>query len=372
MVIWIVMAALAVAAFLPVLSAVMRSRAGAADTRGQTMAIYRDQLDEVDRDVGRGLIGEKEAAAARTEIARRLIRADDEPKSAETKKAGGWRLAAAAIVAMPVVALAFYLVLGSPELPDQPLAARLSAPTQQQDIATLVSRVEQHLADKPDDGAGWEVIAPVYLRLGRFDDAVRAYGNAVRILGPTAEREGGLGQAVVAANDGNVTAEAQRAFEQAVKLDPEDQRPRFFLALALTQQGKTAEAIAAWQDLLSKAPADAAWTPAAREELARLQIGNKTAPSASAPDAADVEAAARLPSDQQLSMIEGMVSQLAARLESEPNDADGWARLIRSYMVLNRPTDARAALDKAHVALAADAAKLATVDDTARSVGLTP
>jgi cytochrome c-type biogenesis protein CcmH len=118
---------------------------------------------------------------------------------------------------------------------------------------------------------------------------------------------------------------------------------------------------------------------AAQSQLASLEganaegpTPNAPAPATGGPGAADMAAAAKLAPDQRLAMIEGMVATLAARLEKDPSDADGWARLIRSYMVLNRPADARAALDKARTALAEDADKRALVDETARAVGLMP
>ncbi len=369
------MAVLATAAFVPVLMALSQPRGQRVDARRQTLAIYRDQLSEVDRDVGRGLIGESEAAAARTEIARRLIHAGEAETGAPVPppaNSRARRLATAAAIVMPIAALGLYVVVGSPQLPDEPLAARLSAPPQGQDIATLVTRVEQHLAANPDDGAGWQVVAPVYLRLGRFNDAVRAYQNALRILGSTADTEAGLGQALVAVSDGTVTADARDAFERAEKLAPDDPLPRFFLALALGQEGRHDDAVAAWHALLADAPADAPWVPAARQQLAELEGTAPPVAPAPGPNAADVQAASQLDPSQQHAMIEGMVAKLAAQLETDTGDADGWARLIRSYMVLDRPTDARAALDKAHAALASDADKTAIVDATARDVGLTP
>ncbi len=365
------MAVLAVAAFVPVLMALTRSRAARPDAGRPTVAIYRDQLDEVERDVSRGLIGDSEATAARTEIARRLIHAGEAETPAPPAADGrARRFATVAVVAMPLAALALYLVIGSPQMPDEPLAARLAAPPQSQDIATLVARVEQHLAANPDDGAGWEVVAPVYLRMGRFDDAVRAYENARRLLAPSADREGALGQAIVAANDGTVTDAARAAFQRALALAPDDPRAKFFLALSLGQQDRHDEAVAAWHDLIASAPADAPWLPAAQQQLAELE-GNAP-PSAPGPSPADIKAANQLDPQKRQAMVEGMVAQLATRLQTDTGDADGWARLIRSYMVLGRPDDARAALDSAHTALAGDATKTALVDSTARDFGLMP
>ncbi|MEJ0097810.1 MAG: c-type cytochrome biogenesis protein CcmI [Bauldia sp.] len=226
-------------------------------------------LGELDRDLARGVVAEGDAVAARTEIARRLIR-EGEAAPIEAKSGEGLRRAATvAIVAMPVLALGLYLLVGSPQDPDQPAASRPDA-VALQEVTKLVGTVEAHLAAMPDDGKGWEVIAPVYERLGRDADAVNAYTKAIALLGPTGAREADLGEAIVQANQGNVTADAAAAFERAHQLAPDDARPRFYLAIALSQAGKTDEAKAAWQSLLANAPADAAWVPVAQQQLAAL------------------------------------------------------------------------------------------------------
>jgi cytochrome c-type biogenesis protein CcmH len=367
---WIAMAVLAAAAALPVLAPLWRrprvADAAPAAAQSPVVAIYRDQLAEVERDTARGVIAEPEATAARTEIARRLIRAGGEANVADAASPASRRMAVAAIVLMPVAALGLYLFLGSPQYPSQPLSARADRP---QDIAAMIAAVEHHLAVAPDDGEGWDVIAPIYLRLGRYDDAARAYGNALRLLGSAADRETRYGDALVRANGGTVTAGARAAFERAAAADASDPRPRFYLAMALAQDGKREEAIAAWTALISDAPVDASWVPIARQQLAALQAGEGAAPAAG-PTAADVGAAADLtPADRQ-AMIEGMVASLAARLETTPGDAEGWARLVRSYMVLGRTDDARAALAKARMALVADAAGLAAVEAAAKEAGV--
>src|SRR6185312_12920396 len=139
---------------------------------GSDVAVYRDQLAEIQRDRAAGLIGENEAVGAQVEISRRLIAAAD-----------------AALTLLPLSAATLYLALGSPSLPDQPLAARVAGARGNPAIDTLIAQVEDHLSGHPEDGRGWEVIAPVYLRLGRFDDAVKARRNALKLNGATAERE---------------------------------------------------------------------------------------------------------------------------------------------------------------------------------------
>ncbi|HET7718183.1 MAG TPA: c-type cytochrome biogenesis protein CcmI [Bauldia sp.] len=371
MTLWIVMAVLAAAVSLTVLVPLYRGRAGVRRAAEQEVSVYRDQLDEVERDLERGVIAPGEAEAARAEIARRLIRADGERGRAGGPAAGEAprrMAAAAAVVGIPVLALGLYVTLGSPDLPDAPLAARLAAPPEAQDMAVLVARVEQHLAANPDDARGWQVLAPVYVRLGQMDKATTAFGHIARLVGSNAETEGDLGEAIVRANQGMVTADARAAFERAIKDDPKDVRARFYLALAEGQAGRTDEAAAAIRGLIAEAPAGATWVGGMRQMLAELEAdatGVQPGPSA-----ADMEAAGELAPEDRAAMIEGMVAQLAERLESDPGDAEGWARLVRSYMVLGRPADARAALEEARTALAGAADKIALVENEARATGL--
>jgi cytochrome c-type biogenesis protein CcmH len=361
---WIAMAVLTAAASLAILAPLYRTRTGGAAVRAAA-AIYRDQLSEIDRDVARGVIAGTEADAARAEISRRLIK--EATVGPAPPRSGDIRLAVSAgAVGVPLAAIALYLAIGAPAIPDSPLAARQNAPVADQDPAILLARVEAHLAAAPEDGQGWAVIAPVYARLGRHDDAAKAYANAIRILGSDAHREAGLGEALTAANDGIVTKEARDAFERALATDPDAVRPRFYLALARGQDGDTAAAIAAWRALLADAPAEGApWVEAARAELARLERQGPRGPTES-----DIAAAASLSAEERAAMIDGMVASLAERLAAEPNDPEGWERLVRSYVVLGRTGDAATALARAREVFAGDAARQADLAALAQSLGL--
>jgi cytochrome c-type biogenesis protein CcmH len=372
MTLWIAMAVLAALVSLSVLVPLYRGRAGARRMAEQEVSVYRDQLDEVERDLDRGIIAPTEAEAARTEIARRLIRADGAARAAGTLGGGETprRVAAgAAVVLMPVLALGLYVSLGSPGMPDAPLEARLAAPPEQQDMAVLLAKVEAHLAANPDDVRGWQVLAPVYVRLGRNEEAAVAFQNIVRLAGSNAASEGDFGEALVRASQGAVTPDARAAFERAVVDDPKDIRARFYLALAAGQAGQTEVAAAAIRAIIAEAPPGAAWVAGMNQVLAELE-GAPAGASQPGPTAADVQAASGMSAEDRTGMIEGMVAQLAERLQAEPDDAEGWARLVRSYMVLGRPDDARAALDDARTALAGAADKVALVENEARATGL--
>jgi cytochrome c-type biogenesis protein CcmH len=238
-----------------------------------------------------------------------------------------------------VLSLTLYLGLGAPALPGRPLAARLSEPPARDDVELLIARAEEHLARNPEDGRGWEAIAPVYMLLGRPGDAAAAYRNVIRLLGSNAARQTALGEAILTVQGGVVTAAARSAFEAANAADPAAPAPRFYLALAAEQEGNLDAAADGWRALLAEASADAPWRTAVEEALARV---SKDEPPPG-PTAAEIAAAEVMTADEQAAMIEAMVGGLAERLKREPDDADGWIRLIRSYVVLGRADEAAAA-----------------------------
>jgi cytochrome c-type biogenesis protein CcmH len=366
MTLWFVLALMTAAAVFAVLWPL--GRRAPLREEGSDVAVYRDQLEEIDRDCAAGLIGEREAEAARVEVSRRLLGAADMPTSAPaTGTTLRRRLAAlAAIVVLPIGAAAVYLSLGSPLLPSQPQAVRLELPPEQRSITDLVARVEAHLEQNPDDGRGWEVLAPVYMRLGRYDDAVKARRNVLRLSGVSAEREADLGEALTGVANGVVTAEAKAAFDRALKIDPNEFKARYYAGLAAEQDGRTAEARDLWRSLLAGAPAEAPWIGFVRESLARVDPG--TPPPG--PSTADIAAAGELSPEQRAEMVRGMVERLAARLQNEGSDVDGWLRLLRAYMVLGDRDKARAAATDARRALASEPDKLRRVEELIKGLGL--
>jgi cytochrome c-type biogenesis protein CcmH len=273
------------------------------------------------------------------------------------------------LILLPLGAAGFYLLLGSPELTGEPQTARRELSPEQSPIMELVSRVEAHLEQNPEDGRGWEVVGPVYMRLGRYADAVKARKNALRLLGPTAGREADLGEALTGAANGIVTAEAKESFDRALALDPADVRSRYFIGLAAEQDGRPKDAAALWRALLAEASADAAWTGFVRESLARVDPAAAAA-SQPGPSADDVAAANEMSPEQRNEMVRGMVSRLAERLKQDGADVEGWLRLLRAYMVLGDKEQARSAAGDARRALASDPDKLRRVDDLIKGLGL--
>ena len=380
MLLWIVIALLTAAAILAVLAPLSRAPKSVGSA-ALAARVYRDQLQELGRDKAEGRIGASEADTARAEIARRLIAVDNEARG-EREAAGagaatpaireGIRarraVALVALLGIPFLSLGLYLGLGAPGLPGDPLAARLSNPDAPQDIETLVAKVEEHLAKNPEDGRGWDVIAPVYVRMGRAADAIQAYRTAIRTLGSNLERQQGLGEAIFASEGGIVTADARAAFEAGRTLDPVAPGPRFYLALAAEQEGKREEAAAAYRELLSEAPADAPWREVLEVSLARLAPGEAPQPG---PTEEQVAAAQGMSAGDRAAMVNAMVEQLATRLKDQPDDVEGWLRLIRSYAVLGRAEDAANAGRDA-LAGVSDAAQRQRVEALLADLRVTP
>jgi cytochrome c-type biogenesis protein CcmH len=365
--VWFILAGMAAFAALAAVWPVLRPTRPPADadwTASET-AFYKAQLDEIRRDSERGQLPQSEAASARAEAARRLIAVPSATQSAASSSTGRARLVAVALIAvgLPMIAFPLYAYLGRPQMPDEPLASRRPANLAPSDIEAAVAGVEAHLIAKPDDGKGWAVIAPVYMRLGRYDDAAHAYSEALRLVGEESGRRAAYGEALVASSGGVVTDKAREAFVKAVAEDPSQPQARFYLALAAEQDGKTADAIHAYESLIAGAPPDAHWIGAVKARLASLK--GEPPPSAEA----DTSGAAAVP-EAQKAMIEGMVSRLASRLASDGGNVDEWARLIRAYTVLHEAEKAKAALANARKALAPDPNAVASLDALAHDLGL--
>ena len=378
MVFWIIAAVLTLGASLAVLLPLSGGGRAALASAPHDLEVYRDQLAELDRDLARGLIQPSEAEQARAEIGRRILRLEGEGAAgtgAAASASGALRLvSAAAVLAVPLVSWGLYSQIGSPDLPSQPLAARLTKNPADSSVDELIARAESHLAANPSDGRGWDVLAPVYLRMGRYSDAVAAYRNAIRLEGATAPRHAGLGEALASTAGGVVSAEAQAAFEAALKLDPQNAKAGFYLAVALAQEGRGDEAKAAWRSMLTTLPLESPWRNAVAQALADSGDGAPAAASGAAgggPSDEEMAAAASMSPQERAAMIETMVASLDEKLRQNPRDEEGWMRLIRSYAVLGKADQARDALSRSEAAFGANSAEAKKIAAFAASLGLT-
>ncbi|WP_026789397.1 c-type cytochrome biogenesis protein CcmI [Pleomorphomonas oryzae] len=366
MIFWVLLALMTAAVVLVVIAPLARPAASFPAASGEETRVYRDQLSELDRDRERGLIGGEEADAARAEIGRRLLAATRMPAAAgEPRPTANRFIALMTVIAIPAIALPLYLVLGQPDMPDAPLAERLSAAPASGNITDMIGRVEKHLAANPGDLSGWRVIAPIYARMNRLDDAVKAWGRLVAAGEKDADTLENYGAGLVDTNDGIVSPEAQSVLARAVAADPDRARARFYYAEGLRQAGSFDEALKQVDELIRRSPADAPWLDTVRKKRGEILAAlNKPT---DAPEPATLPAAG---TGVDKATIEGMVDGLAAKLAADPNNRDGWIRLMRSNMVLGHADKAKAALADARKAFAGNTDALAAINAAAEELGV--
>ena len=254
---------LAAVAFLLV-PLLLRRRAGASRD-AYNLAVYRDQLAEIERDVARGVLDPGDAEAAKAEIGRRIL-ALTSPPAAAAGSVAPFGVAVAAALLLPLAAWGIYFALGSPGLPDEPYARRTAAG--HMDIAEALRRVEAHLETHPDDLTGWLLLGRTEVDLADYPKAVEAYKHAVDLSKQRPDIVSEWAEAQVLAAGGTVTPAAQEAFRAALA-DPEAApRSRYYLALADLQRGDTQKALQEWVDLEADAPPDAPWLKLLRGRIA--------------------------------------------------------------------------------------------------------
>lgn len=328
--------------------------------------IYRDQLAELERDRARGLVTESQVEASRAEIGRRLLAADAAAEETPEEHAAPRTRAILAVVlaaAVPLAAGGLYVWQGAPLGPAGMAAGTADARTAERDtdMTTLVERLAERMEERPDDARGWRLLGRSLSSLERHSEAARAYGRAAALLPADADLKSLQGEALAAANRGTVTEEAEHLFAAALTIDPGEPRAHFYLGLAALQKGDRGGALARWRALEAASPEDAEWLPMLRQRIAGL-APETDAGMARGPTREDVAAAREMLPEERARMIRGMVEGLAARLKEEPGDAEGWARLARSWRVLGEPEKERDALTALARLLPEDSPERAAVE----------
>lgn len=302
MTLWLILAAITLATVGLLLRPLLRGPGTAPPRAAYDLEVYRDQLAEVKREEARGLIVPAEARAAEREIARRLLAAtpagECEARSgmaagrvARSSAAAGTRArrwAAFAVAALvPLATFALYAVVGAPGIPDFPLAGREEAmhAAGMPDLDRAIAGLEERLKARPDDLAGWLLLARSDAALQRYVSAAEAYQKAVALSGRSPDILAAYAEALVMREDGTVTEEARGLFAEVHAKAPEEARARFYLGLAKAQAGDGKGALADWLALAASAPANAPWLPALRVEIARTAEEYRLDPATLAPSA---------------------------------------------------------------------------------------
>jgi len=351
MLVWLAFAIVSAAVIAAMIRPLTRGRALAPARASFDRRVYRDQLLEVERDHGRGLLSEAEAAAARLEVERRLLATASSERRQASPGVGGDRTAPMLAVALALLvsagAIAVYMVNGAPLAPDQPYAARaaersLVGANGSLDLDKTVATLKARLASDPGDAEGWLLLARTEAAQGRWQESASAFHQALALTQQRGDVAAAYGEMLVLAADGMVTSAARDAFVMALTKDPKTPTARFYLALADAQAGNAQAALDAWQKLLADTPADAPWVPMLKQHMAdtakaaglSVPPPPESATASPGPSADDLAAAAQMTREQRASMARAMVERLAQRLASAPDDLPGWLRLGRAETVL--------------------------------------
>ncbi len=377
MIFWALTLAISVVVAGVLLMSLRRKARREATRRDYDVNVYKDQLKELEREAAEGRIAEKELAAARTEIQRRLLAADAVGGDADKPSSAGRAPLIAAAVAAPAAAVVLYVALGTPGMPDFPLAERadLSADATEADKAmvSLTQALEGRLKQQPDDPRGWILLARSYSTMGDADKAIEAFERALPLTDRAPDVLADWAELSLMKRDGRFTEEIFMAFVEARQKDPSLPKPWFYIGLDRAKDGRYREAAQIWTDLLFISPPEADYVPAVREKVAQAaadgdfdaasmeptdvarliarEIARASQPpeeQAPGPSREDVEAASEMSAEDRAAFVRSMVDRLAARLAENPNDPAGWQRLIRAYEVLGeneKAAEARARLE---------------------------
>ncbi len=371
MMLWLIAAFMTAVALGLVLRPLLGVQAKAEARANYDLAVYRDQLTEIDRDIARGLLSGEQAKAARIEIERRILAAIGDAKATPSGGPAPVARLTAMIVAIvgPLAALGLYLHLGLPGLPAHPFESRAAllatdgetggeSPTSGADLAALTRKLADRMAANPDDPAGWQTLARAYSTLGQFDKSAEAYDKTIEHGANDAAIHSARGEALVMRSDGQVIEAARQAFETAMRIDSKDSRARYYLGLAEAQAGRLKPALDQWLRLEADGAPEAPWrkdVAAQIDQTARaLGLDPATLPgrppppeTSPGPNAGDMAAAADMAPEEREVLIRGMVEGLAERMKNNPDDLAGWRKLGRAYVVLGDFASARDAWARA-------------------------
>jgi cytochrome c-type biogenesis protein CcmH len=332
---------------------------GSSEQRVQyNLAVYRDQLAEIERDHKRGALNEQQAASARSEIERRLLALTQQEEAPARDSSGLRHSAIAMAIMLPLIALSWYFITGRPELPARPFAERAAGDENMQNATRLLDELEKRLQGKPEDLQGWVLLGRTALRVGRFDQAATALARAIVLAPDRADLLSSYAEALILKEQGKITPRALEVLNSALQREPDEPAANYYRGLFDLQSGNPKATLERWLALEAKAAADAPWLEALQAEIARVAQDSGIDPQSIRPDrktpspqrgptAQDVERMAQLSPAEREQTIRSMVDGLEARLKDTPDDVAGWQRLGRARLVLNEPDKAAAAFAEA-------------------------
>lgn len=219
-------------------------------------AIYRDQMDEIERDRAEGALSQTDYDQAKAELQRRLLE-DSQAETGRTQAAPAGRALPIALgTFLPLAAALLYFVLGTPAALNPANSAGSSHNQQmsRQDIEKLVADFATKLESEPENYQGWVMLGRSYKSMGRFPEAIRAYERSGPMLEASADLLVDYADTLAAAN--GFDAKAMSAIERALKIDPKQPQALWLRGTAFYEAKQYAKAVTDWETLLALFPAN--------------------------------------------------------------------------------------------------------------------
>lgn len=263
---WALALLIAVVGAVLVMRPLLRSRgpSDAAERKRINIAVYRDQMHELEVDRRNGLLGEEQYASAKSDLEVRLAEDALEPTEAAVSGAGRSRWFAYGLGAvLPVAAFGLYFLLGNP-LAIQVAAEGSEGPSS---IEAMIKSAEDKLKANPTDARGWFMLARTYGALDRWPEARQAYLKVSELLPNEAASWSGLAEAEAMLQGRNLEGEPMKLVAKALQLDPKDPKAHELSGIQAFQDQDYAKAVNHWRTLLSLAPPDSGYVDELRRAI---------------------------------------------------------------------------------------------------------
>ena len=358
MILVLLLGGLAFAALFPLVLPLLRRARPAVERAHYDRIVYHDQLRELKRDVARGVLTEAESISARLEIQRRILATDTVPAAAASGLGRRSPVLASAVALFAAGGAAIvYTLVGAPGIPDTPFSAHQAVageaapgaagdpavPGGHNDLSQALGKLAAKLRADPSNADGWQLYARTAGSMSHWEEAVDGYRHLMALGHAGPEVQSGFGETLTLQAGGIVTPAAHDAFVAALKDDPKNDVARYYMGIAAGQAGQPEQAIDQFQTLLGEIPEDSPM----REQVAKRiteaanaagiavpALAKGTPAEVVDPDEAAMAGMSSMPEGEQKTMIAGMVAKLAASLDADPKNVDGWLRLGRAYVVM--------------------------------------
>jgi cytochrome c-type biogenesis protein CcmH len=270
---WVICALLLVIALAFVLpTALQRSEESVRKTedarRQANIAVYRDQLSELEADLRNGIVSEEQYAQDREEIKRRLLEDTATVTSKEkatTTPAGARSTAYALGLGLPALAIVLYSIVGNPKAitneaaPTFPTnATQPAAPPErtQEQIEANVAKLAERLKSNPSDAQGWTMLARSYSSMEKFGEAAGAYAKATELTPKDADLWAEYAFASAMAAGRSLQGKPMELINRALKVDPENAKALQLAGSAAFEAKDYQKAVDYWQRVLKQVPPD--------------------------------------------------------------------------------------------------------------------